>query len=126
MDLLSLEVELTGALTAAIQTCSTLEAAKNKVKDVPRHVTTLLEEVRGTAEVLSSLQSLLFDKARRELSRTTLLRVESVLAIVTGCVSTFSQLQEVADYLRGDGSFVVDCTKWAAREVTLGAIVVRL
>ena len=123
---LSIAAGMAGALTAAAKISSTLKAVKKNAKDAPRQVAVLLEEARGTAEVLSSLQSLLLGKERLDPSRTKLLRVESVIAIVTGCVSTFSQLQEVVDYLRHDDPGVIDRARWVAREATIGAIIVRL
>lgn len=125
-DPLSVSAGMSGALTVARRIASTLKAVKKNTQDPPRQVTTLLEETRGTAEVLASLQSSLLGKESLDPSRTKLLRVESVVAILTGCVSTFSQLQEVMDHVQHDDGALIDRAKWVAWETTLGAIIVRL
>ena len=106
---------IAGALAAAASICSILKALKKNTQDSPRQAAQLLDEVHGTAGNLLSLQSLLLDEEALDHLLARLLPVESVLAIVTGCVYTLSQLQEVANYLVQGDLLAVDRVKWVAR-----------
>ena len=91
--------DIAGALAAAASICLILTAVKKNTQDSPSQAAQLLDEVHGTAGSLRSLQSLLLDEEALDHLLARLLPVESVLTVVTGCVSTLSQLQEVVDYL---------------------------
>ena len=117
---------IAGALAAAASICAILTGVNKNTQDSPRQAAQLLDEVHGTAASLTGLQSLLLDEEALDHLLARLLPVESVLAVVTGCVSTLSQLQEVVDYLDQGDSLAVDRAKWVAREVTIGAIIIRL
>lgn len=125
-DPLSITVGVAGALTAAAQISTLLIRFTKSTKDAPaqaRHVTT---EVNDTSAILSHLQSLLISSEFGDQSRTSLLKVEHVVAIASGCVLTFSDLEKLLDELKTDGMGALDCMKWARKETEIHTLLQRL
>lgn len=125
-ELLSVAAGIAGALIAAKKISSILRDVKSRGKDAPRQAATLLDEVRGTTEVLASMQPLLSNQGLEDRSRTRVLKIELILAVLTGCVATYSELQELVEFLKRDSIGTLDRAKWMIKEATLSAIAVRL
>ena len=125
-DPLSVAAGLAGVVTAAAQISTLLIKFTKKVKDAPKEAHTILNEVTDTSRILSRLQSFVLDTQSSSQSKACFLHVESVIAIVTGCVATFSELQKLLNGLESDEMTVVDRIKWSKDEPSITALGSRL
>ena len=115
-----------GIMTAAAQISSLLINFTTQSKDAPRQAAIVLTEVTETRSILFHLQSFLLGTEPADQSRTSILQVDHVVAIVTGCVATFSELEEMLDSLKTKGMDILDRIKWARKQSAIMAIVMRL
>ena len=125
-DPLSIAAGIVGVVTAAAQISSLLINFTKNCQDAPRQARSVLTEVSETSSVLSSLQSFLLGKEAVSRSRTSLIPVNQVVVIVTGCVSTFSELQELLDGLKSDSVGILDRLRWVRMESAISSIIQRL
>lgn len=125
-DPLSIAVGVVSILTAAAQISSLLINFMRQSSSAPRQAAIVLTEVTETSGVLSNLQSFLLGTEIANQSQTCLLQVDHVLAIVTGCVATFSELEETLGRVKMEGMDILDRIKWARKESGIMAIVQRL
>ncbi|KAL8636173.1 MAG: hypothetical protein Q9226_009283 [Calogaya cf. arnoldii] len=128
---LSLAAGVIGVLTAAAQISTLLVQFSVSSKGAPRSARTVLNEVNDIRGILSHLQVFLSSDEFLDRSRTQLLQVDQVVATITGCVSTFSELEQLLDQftVRGeeaDGMGVLDRAKWALKEKTISNLIQRL
>lgn len=126
MDPLSIATGVVGIMTAAAQISSLLINFTRQSNSAPQQAAIVLTEVTETSGILSHLQSFLLGTETADQSRTCVLQVDHVLAIVTGCVATFSELEETLDSLRTEGMDILDRIKWARKESAIMAITRRL
>lgn len=64
---------------------------------------------------------------RRHVVGASMVLVDHVVVVLSGCVMTFSELEELLGTLNVDGDLdVIDCVKWARKESKIAAIVGRL
>ena len=125
-DPLSVAAGVIGIVTAAAQISSLLVKFTVNVKDAPKQASVVLTEVNDTSSILAQLQSFLLGLETPDKSKTCLLQVESVIAILTGCVATFSELQEVLDSLEIEKMQRGDRLKWSRKESTIAPLLARL
>ena len=125
-DPLSIAAGVAGVLTAAAQISSLLIQFTTRTQNAPAQARNIITEVNDVSGILSHLQSFLLGDEFTDRSRTSLLKVDHVVAIVSGCVLTFSELEKLLDQLRTDGMGVLDCMKWARKEPSILAVVQRL
>ncbi|KAL8790256.1 MAG: hypothetical protein Q9195_006413 [Heterodermia aff. obscurata] len=125
-DPLSVAAGVLGIITAAAQISSLLTRFTKNVKDAPEQAHVILTDVTDTSRILSHLQVFVLDAGSVSQSKTCLLHIESVVAIVTGCVATFSELQRLLESLRLDGMTVLDRLKWTRDESSINALGSRL
>ncbi|KAL8997640.1 MAG: hypothetical protein Q9169_003119 [Polycauliona sp. 2 TL-2023] len=125
-DPLSLAAGTIGILTAAAQISSLLIKFVGKCKDAPQSAHAVLTEVNDISGTLSHLQSFLLGNEFSDKSRTQLLQVDQVVAIMSGCVLTFSELEKVLDSLKAEGMEVLDRIHWARKETAIDNLVQRL
>ena len=125
-DPLSVAAGVIGIVTAAAQISSLLVKFTAKVKNAPQQASVLLTEVSDTSRLLAQLQPFLLGFETPDQSRTCLLQVESVTTVLTGCVATFSELQEVLDNLELEDMLLSDRLKWSRKKSTIGALLTRL
>ena len=125
-DPLSIAAGVVGILTAAAQISTLLiqftKASKNASVQA-RHVLTEVNDISG---ILSHLQTFLIGHEYVESSRTSLLRVDHIVAIVSGCVMTFSELEKVIDGLKSADLGAIDSIRWAWKETEIMTIIQRL
>lgn len=126
MDPLSIAAGVVGVMTAAAKISSLLTNFMRQSKAAPRQAAIVLTEVTETSGILSHLQSFLLGTETAGQSRTCFLQVDHVVAIITGCVSTFSELEKMLDDLRTESMDILDRIKWARKESAIMAIVARL
>ena len=126
---LSIAAGVVGILTAAAQVSTQMihfmKASRNASVQA-RHV---LIEVNDISGILSHLQTFLIDHSIQEYiesSRMSLLRVDHIVAIVSGCVMTFSELEKVLDGLKTADLGAIDSIRWARKETEIMTIIQRL
>lgn len=125
-DPLSIAAGVIGIITAAAQISSLLTNFTRQTNSAPKQASIVLTEVTETSGILSHLQSFLLGIETADQSRTCFLQVDHVLAIVTGCVATFSELEETLDSLRTEGMDILDRIKWARKESGIMTLIQRL
>lgn len=116
MDSLSIATSIAGLLKAAAgvsSIVSKIAASKKsgfkKIKDVKTTVDTL-------RSVLHQLQSLLLRSGTVDHRRASMILVDEVVATLTGCVMTFSDLDGCVKGLESDDKLgLLDSARWASR-----------
>ena len=125
-DPLSIAAGVVGILTAAAQISSLLIKFTKATKDAPQQARVIVTEVNDTSGILSHLQSFLLGNEFSDRSRTSLLKVDQVVTIVSGCVLTFSELEKLLDELGVASVDVLDRMKWARKETAVAGLIQRL
>ncbi|KAL8829490.1 MAG: hypothetical protein Q9191_001984 [Dirinaria sp. TL-2023a] len=126
-DPLSVAAGVIGIVTAAVQVSKVLIDFTNGMHDAPRQATVVLEKVNSIHIIMSQLQPFVLGLATPDQSRSCLIQVDAVIAILTGCVATFSELEQVLDGLRAEGlATFLDKIKWTKKESTIASLIMRL
>ena len=128
-DPLSVAAGVAGVVTAAAQISSLLIKFTKSTIAAPQQAKVVLMEVSDIGEILSHLQSFLLGLDLPDRSRASLLKVEMLVTIVSGCVLTFSELEKLLDELKTDNTDnfdVLDRLKWARKESALAGLIQRL
>ncbi|MCJ1260374.1 hypothetical protein MMC22_000234 [Lobaria immixta] len=116
-DPLSIAAGVIGIITAATQISSLLIDFTRQTRAAPRQAAIVLTEITDTSGVLLHLQSLLLDAEAGDQSQRCFLQIDHVVTIITGCVATFSELEELLDGLKTDRMNVLDCFKTTMQEI---------
>ena len=125
-DPLSIAAGVVGVITAAAQISLLLTKFTKSTIAAPQQARVVITEVSDINVILSQLQSYLLGLESPNSSRTSLLKVEKVVTIVSGCVLTFSELERLLDELKTEGMDVLDCLKWARKESAIVGLIQRL
>ncbi|KAL9628464.1 MAG: hypothetical protein Q9164_007266 [Protoblastenia rupestris] len=125
-DPLSITVGVIGILGVAAQVSSTLINFTQKVKQAPQQARAMATEVSETSVILSQLQSFLLGQESADRSRTSLLKIDDIVTIVTGCLLTFAELEDLLDQLKTEGMDTLDRVKWIKKESTIKDLIQRL
>ena len=125
-DPLSLAAGVIGVVTAAAQISSILIKFTRSTIKAPQQAQIVLAEVNDMEGILSQFQSYLLGMESPTRSRSTLLNLDTVVTVVSGCVLTFSELEKLLDELKKEEMDVLDCLKWARKEAVIAVIVQRL
>lgn len=123
---LSIASGVIGVVTAAVEIISLLTKFTKTTIAAPQQAQVVLTEVSDIGGILSHLQSFLLGLGTPNGTRTSLLKVEKVLTIVSGCVLTFSELEKLLDELKTEDLGVLDCLKWARKESAIVGLIQRL
>ncbi len=127
MDPLSVAAGVIGVVTAAAQVSKILTTIVKNTKAAPKLCASTLTEVNDFKAILTHLQTFLLGTATAPKNRASLILVEQVIVTLTGCVTTFSELDEVLKGLVTEEAISsLDRVKWAMKESTIAAIVQRL
>lgn len=125
-DPLSIAAGVVGVLTSAAQISILLIRFTNASRNGPAQARHFLTEVGDISGILSHLQSFLLGTQSVNRPRTSLLRGDHTIAILSGCVMTFSELEKILDGLETGDFGVYDCMKRAQKGNEMGAILQRL
>ena len=125
-DPLSLAAGVVGILTAAAQISKLLIQFTKASRNAPTQARHVITEVSDTSVILSQLQSFLLGNEYTDRSRTSLLKVDQVVTIVSSCVLTFSELEQTLDGLKTGDMRILDNMKWARKESEIMATIQRL
>ena len=127
MDPLSVSVSVLGLLAAAHKVTSVLVTAIKGIKDAPKQVQAVLTEVNEITLIPSQMQSFLNWDTAITKTGASLVLVEQVIVVLSGCVITFSELESVLDDLKTEGHLnTIDCMRWARKDSTITGIIQRL
>ena len=125
-DPLSIAAGVVGLITACTQISSLLFKLTKECRYAPHQARIVLVEVSDTGNILSQLQSFLLSVETLEKSRASLVQVEQVVATLTGCVSTISELEVLLDELKSGPMNILDRLKWAKKAPVMNEMVKRL
>ena len=125
-DPLSVAAGVAGVVVAAAQISSLLIKFTKSTIAAPQQAKVVLTEVSDIGGILSHLQSFLLGLDLPDRSRASLLKVENVVTIVSGCVLTFSELEKLLDELKTEHLDILDRLKWARKESALAVLIQRL
>jgi len=113
-----------GILSAAAQIL--LIRFTRSAHGAPKSAQSVPTEVTESSCILSQLQTYLLGKEAADSSRTALLQVDQVVAIVSGCVLSFSELERLLGGLKTDDIRVIDRVRWARKESSIVDLLGRL
>ena len=125
-DPLSAAAGIIGVLTAAVHISKLLIDFTKRTKDAPRQASQVLSEVNDVHTIMAQLQAFLLGLDTPDQSQACHVQVESLLSVLTGCVATFSDLEQLLDQMRSDDLTMLDCLKWAKRDSSIEALISRL
>ena len=125
-DPLSVAAGVVGVVTAAAQISSLLIKFTTSTIAAPQQAKVVLTEVSDISVILSQLQVFLLGLDLPDRSRTSLLKVEKVVTIVSGCVLTFSELEKLLDELKTENMDFLDRLKWVRQESAIRGFIQRL
>lgn len=94
---LSVAAAVVGLLVTGNLMSLSLSSIVTKVHNAPNSVRYLRQEITGISETLSHLQPYIADRTRASGDRTSLILLQDVLTILTGCVTAYSDLQAILD-----------------------------
>jgi hypothetical protein len=127
MDPLSVAASVSGLLCAGVKISSFLFSVVSNVRDAPSLAQSLLWEMTDITAALGRLQAYVDGRTQARSERGALILLEHVLATLTGCVTTYSDLQAIVNKLNVDpnmGTF--DKIRWSREESKIAVIVQRL
>ncbi|EWG35943.1 hypothetical protein FVEG_00124 [Fusarium verticillioides 7600] len=118
MDPLSVSASVVGLLGAGAKITSCLWTFATNARDAPQLARHLVFEVADITAALGSLQAYVCGQAQAPGERGALILLEHVLTTLTGCVTTFSDLQSLMDQLNLSPDMgTIDKMKWASARV---------
>ena len=86
-------------------------------KVAPKLAQTVLADVNGLSTVLGHLQTCLLGTTSPSRSRASLILIEQVQVTLVGCVTAFSELEDVLGTSKHDAEMeVLNRIKWATKE----------
>jgi len=125
-DLISIKMAVVGLLQVSSQMSTLLSIFINAVRDAPKQAKLVLTEVDETRAVLSHLQTFLLRMETVDLFRRTLVQIDEMVAILSGCVATFSELEATLDILLSRRTDFWDNLKWTRNESKIAGLIERI
>ena len=127
MDPLSVAASVAGLLGAAGKITTVLYGLVTKIKDAPSLTRTVVTEVSDITAALGQLQAYVLGTASANPACSNLILLEQVLATLSGCVATYSELEAAVDSLNINADMgIFDRAMWTLKEPGLVAVVQRL
>ena len=125
-DPLSIAAGVSGVLIAAAQISSLLIKFTRSTIAAPRHAQVVLTEASDISGILSQLQSYILGTDLPNRSTSSMLKVEELVTVLSGCVLTVSELEKLLDELKTEDFDVLDRVKWVRKESTIMGLIQRL
>jgi hypothetical protein len=120
MDPLSVAMSVIGLLQAAQKISGALSPLIAKAKNAPKEIGEIKLHVDTIRSVLSQLQLMLLGRAKVNSQRTSLILVDQIVVVLSGCVSIFSDLDVFVEALGIDNSLgLLDRFRWASKSSTI-------
>ena len=125
-DPLSMAAGIAGIVAAVAQVTRLLTRFIKSTIAAPQQAQVVLAEVSDIGEILSQLQSFLLGLKSPKRSRASLLKIDKIITIVSGCVLTFSELEKLLDEMKTGDLDVLDRLKWVSKESVVVDLIQRL
>ena len=128
MEPLSISASIVGLLSVAAKVTMVLVTLAKDAKEAPQLAQSVLTEVSAISACLSQVQIFLTGSTSTSRSRMSLIMVEQVVVILAGCVSTFADLEHVAEKLKTGQPIraALERLKWARYQGDISKILGRL
>lgn len=95
-------------LTAAAQISSVLIKFTRSTRGAPPQARAMITEVNDTNGILTHLQAFLLGKDFANISRTSKLKVDQIINVISSCVLTFSDFERLLDDLKTSKLLPID------------------
>src|SRR4051812_33586490 len=99
MDPLSVLASIVGLLAVGGKVTSLFSTIITKCRDSPVLAQSIIWEVSDISAALGQLQEFVIGRTKVAIQRGSLIQVDQLLTTLTGCVTTYSELQIVIDSL---------------------------
>ncbi|KAF2804688.1 uncharacterized protein BDZ99DRAFT_425549, partial [Mytilinidion resinicola] len=127
MDPLSIGSAVVGLVLGGCKIIKLLQTVTNTVVNAPKSATAAIQEVTDIGAALSSLQAYLMGAAATTNSRAALVSLENIVVTLTGCVTSYSELETITEKCCSPSSMgAFDRVKWAFHEGEINGILQRL
>ena len=126
-DPLSVAASVLGLATVAVQVSTTIGNIINRARKAPKEISAVKLEVDTIHTILEQLQGFVLGTASASRSRTSLILINQMVAIISACVITFSELDAFTESLQsGDNMDLMDRFRWMSKSKDLSEILTNL
>lgn len=126
-DPLSMAAGVAGLIISATQMIQVLSSTISKARHAPQSCHSVLIEVKDIRGILSQLEGYILGVNRASASRSSLIMLEQVVAILASCVMIFSDLDIFVEGVQSDATMgILDRLRWVSKENDLNATLTRL
>ncbi|OCL04840.1 hypothetical protein AOQ84DRAFT_367150 [Glonium stellatum] len=127
MDPLSVSASVIALIGAGGKIVSLLSRV-TAIADAPALAAVTLTEMTDISTALRHIQDFINGTVKVPIERQQNILVEHIIATLTGCLKTYSELEKIVDSLNIglSGMSVFDRVKWTAKEASIRTIVLRL
>lgn len=128
MEPLSIGSAVVGIISASVRLGKPLYTLTVGLTNAPNNAVSLQNELNVIQHALELLQKYLIGAENLDSSRKSLLSLRNIVATLTGCVTTYSKLEEIVRKCTSTGeiSGVISRAKWALHEEEIDRMVGRL
>jgi hypothetical protein len=123
---LTIAVAVVGLLRATYSTSTLLAAFVKGVQKAPKTLHDALNETRAITSILQQLQCYLDGAAVAPRTRSCLITLEEIVATLTDCVGTISELETILRGLQPEGMTAFDRLRWRWHNDAVVKIVQRI
>lgn len=95
MDPLTIGSAVVGLIAAASRIGPVLHNFITHTRDAPKSASQIMEEMNSVTSALERLQAYLMGASRSSVARRSLLSLRNIVATLTACVTTYSDLERV-------------------------------
>ena len=127
MDLLSFSAGVVGLLATAVKVSHALSDIIRRSRHAPDACCKVRDEAGDLRNILGQLQLFILETKPPSLQRRSLIMVDQVVATLSACVTTFSDLDVFAESLQRDETMgILDRLRWVSKEKDLKAVLDQL
>lgn len=128
MEPLAIGSAVIGIISASIRIGKPLYDLAVSLTDAPKSAVALHTELNDITSALKQLQTYLIGAEKTDIARRSLLSLRNIVATLTGCVTTYSELEEIVRKCTSNGevSGVIERAKWVFYEHEIDGVVRRL
>ena len=124
-DPLSVGAAVVGLASVSAHIVKKLVKFIKNTKDAPKLAQAILAEVKALQGIIDHSKELILGIERQP--GASLVLVEHVVVILSGCVLTFSEVEQLLESLNTEGDLdLIDCAKWARKESQIASMIGRL
>lgn len=124
MDPLSIGSAVVGLIAAATRITPIVYHFITHAHDAPKTASQILDEMNSITTALERLQTYLVGASTTDVARRSLVSLRNIVATLTACVTTYSDLERIVGKCLEDGK--VKKMKWLINEGDIGELVHRV